>query len=145
MKLKKWCVLFSLLLVAGFAVSLISSSGGRTSSTGAASAADLNVNQANKFTCDGTGSWHFVNNKTDGPTEGTLTAMFSCGTMATDIVSQVNKGTTHWVITTHGDCTLLDAFTDLPGDLQLSELTCTLTPTPTPTSTPTPSPTSKPP
>ena len=149
MKLKKWCVVFSLLLVAGFAVSLISQSGGRTSSTtGAALAADLQNGFG--FTCNGTANWHFVNNQRAG-VEGPITVTFICdgvpvtiGPVAPD---KVNQGTLHFNIPTTGNCILTDASTDpVPGNLVLSELTCspTPTPTPTPTKTPTPTPTSTP-
>ena len=131
MKLRKWCVIFSLVLVAGFGVSL---SGGRTSSTtGAALAADLD----NGFgqTCTGAGNFHFVNNQIQGATTGSLTATFSCGEF-TVMPSHVTRGTIHFNVLTSGSCTLEDAFTDLPGKLALSDFTCAPTPTPTPTPTP---------
>src|SRR5262245_17860909 len=135
MKLQKWYVLFSLLLVAGFVVWL---------TTGAPLAADLNPGNVGAR-CNGTGTWHFVNNQTENATGGTLTAIFSCGTITTDITSHVNRGTVQWEITTTGNCTLENATTDLPGRLQLSDFFCTApTPTPTPSPTPTPRPTPTP-
>jgi len=138
-KLKKWCVIFSLVLVAGFAVSL---SGGRTSSTtGEALAADLS--NGNDQTCNGTGLWHFVNNQIGGATTGILTATFSCVVDPITVApSHVTPGTIHFEILSGGNCTLQDASTDLPVKLVLSDFTCAQTPTPTPT--PTPSPTPKP-
>jgi hypothetical protein len=140
MKLRKWCVIFSLVLVAGFGVSL---SGGRISSTtGEALAA--NLSNANGQTCDGAGFWHFVNNQIQGATTGTLTANFSCGSVTTSIPSHVTPGTIHFEVLTDGSCTLLSASTNLPGRLVLSDFTCGPTPTPTPTVTPTPTPTPTP-
>jgi hypothetical protein len=148
-KLKKWCVVFSLLLVAGFAVSLISQSGGRTSSTtGTALAADLQ----NGFgaTCNGTGNFHFVNNQNDGVV-GPITVTFICNGVPVTIgpmnPSKITPGVIQFNVPTLGNCILTDASTgDVPGNLVLSDFTCspTPTPTPTPTKTPTPTPTSTP-
>jgi hypothetical protein len=128
MKLQKWCMISSLLLVAGFVVWL---------ATGAALAANLNPSQRGT---PGAGScvWHFVNNQTGGATSGTLTTSFSgssCIVISTTL-SKVNQNVLQFLVITDGACTLTDASTNQPGNLLLSDLTCT-TPTPTPSPTPT--------
>jgi len=90
--------------------------------SGAALAATLS--NANGQTCDGTGSWHFVNNQIGSATSGSITAVFSCGTF-TSAQSKVTPGTIHFQIGTSGDCTLLSGSTNLPGRLVLSDFTCT--------------------
>ena len=94
-------------------------------------------------TCNGLGTWHFVNNQTNG-VSGPLTATFSCGSFTVD-PSSVLKSVNHYIVVTNGDCTLVNATTGaVPGKLVLSDFTCTPgstpTPTPTPPSTPTPTP-----
>jgi hypothetical protein len=94
--------------------------------------------------CNGTASWHFVNNQTGGAC-GPITAIFTCDG------SLVSKGPVdpekclnsvdQYRVTTSGSCTLVSASTDLPGRLVLSDFTCTPSPTPTPTPSPTPTPT----
>ena len=139
MKLQKWYVLFSLLLVAGFVVSL---------TTGAGRAAELNPGNIGA-TCNGTGTWHFVNNQVGFfGAAGTLTATFSCGTQTVTAFKVNPNGNQQFIVETTGTCTLLSAFTTLadgvtpmPGNLLLSDFVCaaaTPTPTPTPTATPTP-------
>lgn len=114
-------VLVSLALTAGIAAPI------------AALAADL----SNGFgsTCDGSGMFHFVNNQVGGATTGTITAEFTCGTF-TSGPSKVTGGTIQFLIGTSGSCELLDASTNLPGRLVLSDFTCTpATTTSTTTST----------
>jgi hypothetical protein len=96
-------------------------------------------------TCNGNGTWHFVNNQTEGATSaGTLTVSFSCGT-AEVRATVVNRNLQQFFVVTSGNCTLLGATSNLPGNIQLSDLNCTAaTPTPTPTATPTPTPTPTP-
>jgi hypothetical protein len=143
MKLKKWCVVFSLLLVVGFAASLISQRGGRTSSaTGVALAADMTNGIG--ATCNGIGAWHFVNNQRDGAV-GSITATFTCGASTVIITAtpdQISGPVLHFRIATDGDCELESATTgSVPGKLLLSDFACSPNPTPTPTPTPTVSPT----
>jgi hypothetical protein len=98
-------------------------------------AADLS--NGSSQTCNGLGTWHFVNNQTGGAT-GPLTANFTCGSFTVD-PSSVLKTTNHYIVVTNGACTLVDATTgSVPGKLVLSDFTCTPGPTPTPTPTPTP-------
>jgi len=87
--------------------------------------------------------WHFVNNQTDGAAAGTLTADFDIGTCETGPRLPVNQNVQHFFCNTDGTAVLEGAFTDLPGKLVLSGVTCA-TPTPTPTVKPTPTPTVKP-
>jgi hypothetical protein len=103
-------------------------------------------------TCNGTGTWHFVNPHADGDCEP-LTVTFSCGgTIVTKTASifKCNTNTTNYnTIQTSGDCTLISASNTAPGKVVLSSLFCapatpTPTPTPTPTATPTPTPTPTP-
>ena len=107
-----------------------------------ARAADLNPGQVGAFSCNGTGIWHFVNNQTGTTTPGLLTVTFSCGTFSNVAPSKVNSnGVQQFLVTTHGNCTLEGASTNLPGNLVLSDLTCAAaTPTPSPTATGTPTP-----
>src|SRR5262245_8684132 len=98
-----------------------------------------NLNPGNKgATCNGDGVWHFVNNQTGGQqTPGTLTVIFSCGTVTNPMPSKINQNVQQWVVTTTGNCTLQDASTNLQGTLVLSNFECAAaTPTPTPTPTP---------
>jgi hypothetical protein len=91
-------------------------------------------------TCNGIGTWHFVNNQTTGVV-GPLFADFSCGSFGpvdpTSTLSKVNQ----YFVTTNGACTLLSAQTPgVPGKLVLSDFSCIPGPTPTPTPSPSPSP-----
>ena len=77
--------------------------------------------------CDGIAVWHFVNVQTDGETDkGMLTAWFSGGPedVLTVEASAVNKNMQHFFVETEGDVTLVDATSDLPGRIQLSDLSC---------------------
>ena len=98
-------------------------------------------------TCNGTGTWHFVNNQVGFfGAAGTLTATFSCGTQTVTAFKVNPNGNQQFIVETTGTCTLLSAFTTLadgvtpmPGNLLLSDFVCAAaTPTPTPTATPTP-------
>ena len=97
--------------------------------------------------CNGTGKWHFINNQTGGSCQD-LTAQFNCGgTLVTKTVpvtpGKCLSSVAHYNVTTSGNCSLVTADTgDQPGNLVLSDLSCSFTPPPpTPTPTPTPSPT----
>lgn len=86
-----------------------------------ASAAEL----SNAFgtTCNGVGTWHFVNNQTDGAKKGTLDAYFSNGSHSVDSYKVLSK-VQHFKVTTYGNATLEDAETNLPGRLVLSDYKC---------------------
>jgi hypothetical protein len=73
-------------------------------------------------TCESIGVWHFVNNQTGGAAAGTLTASFSDGTSWTVEASKVLNTTQHFYVESAG--TLLDASTNLPGRLVLSDYSC---------------------
>lgn len=103
--------------------------------------------------CSGTGTWHFVNNQTGGACGSGITAVFTgdggacngttglssiAGTQ-TKCLSSVDQ----YIVSTSGSCTLVSATTgSVPGNLVLSDFTCT--PTPTPSPSPAPSPTGTP-
>ena len=91
--------------------------------------------------CNGTGSWHFVNNQTGGAC-GPITAMFTCnGSLVSVGPVDPTKCLSHvdqYLVPTSGSCTLVSASTTLPGKLVLSDFVCTPSSTPTPTPTPTP-------
>jgi hypothetical protein len=93
-------------------------------------------------TCNGTGTWHFVNPQNGGDCEP-LTVVFSCGgtlVQETATVRQCNTNLTNYnTIQTSGDCSLVFASNSAPGKVVLSDFSC-VSPTPTPTPTPTPSP-----
>jgi hypothetical protein len=82
------------------------------------------LSNAKGTSCDGIAVWHFVNNQTGGADPGSLTASFSGGLTVTTDPSAVNKNTQHFIVETTGDVTLLDAETDLPGRLVLSDVSC---------------------
>jgi hypothetical protein len=74
--------------------------------------------------CDVTGviGWHFVNNQTGGASGGTLTAVFSTGTIVDSTPDKVNKNVLHWTVFTPAGATLIDANTGtVPGKLVLSD------------------------
>src|SRR5260370_8870508 len=83
-------------------------------------------------TCNGTGTWHFVNNQVGVVLPpGTLVATFSCG-IETVTAFKVNpNGNQQFTVETTGDCTLINAHTNLPGKLVLSDFV-------SPPATPTP-------
>jgi len=99
-------------------------------------------------TCNGGGTWHFVNPQNGGDCEP-LTVVFSCGgALVTETASirQCNTNTTNYnTISTSGNCSLVTASNSAPGKVVLSDFQCAAaTPTPTPTATPTPTPTPTP-
>jgi hypothetical protein len=69
-----------------------------------------------------TGTWHFVNNQTQGAAAGTLTATWDSGDSCTVGASTVNKSNQHFYCTASG--TLVSASTNLPGRLVLSDFSC---------------------
>jgi len=77
---------------------------------------------------DSTGTWHFVNNQTGGAPAGTLSATWSSGDACTVGASAVNKTTQHFYCTASGG--LVNAQTNLPGKLVLSDFTCEIKPPP---------------
>lgn len=89
--------------------------------SGAAFAATLSNGSGQS--CNGEGTFHFVNNQTGGAAAGVLTALFSTGT-CTVSPSKVNASTQHFYCSTSGNSTLLGASTNLPGRLLLSDYTC---------------------
>ena len=87
---------------------------------GALMAADLS-NGSGQSCGTATGVWHFVNNQTGGAAPGSLTATFTSGTCTTP-PSAVNQNTQHFFCTASG--ALIDAETNLPGRLVLSDFSC---------------------
>jgi len=108
-----------------------------------ASAANLSNGSAQ--TCNGTGTWHFVNPQANGACQPLTVVFSSDGTLVakTATVAQCNTNTTNYnTIQTSGNCTLVSAFNTAPGKVVLSDFACvSATPTPTPTPAPTPTPT----
>lgn len=82
------------------------------------------LSNGNGQTCSGVGIWHFVNNQTGGAAPGTLTAFFSGGVTATTGPEKVLANAQHFYVQTNAGATLLNAETDLPGRLQLSDFNC---------------------
>lgn len=80
------------------------------------------LSNAEGQTCDGVGVWHFVNNQTGGAGPGLLNATFSDGTVWAVAPSKVLNNTQHFFVESSG--TLIDAETNLPGRLVLSDFTC---------------------
>jgi hypothetical protein len=68
------------------------------------------------------GTWHFINNQTGGAPAGTLTAKWSSGDECTVGPSKVLSSTQHFNCAAAG--TLLEASTNLPGKLVLSDFSC---------------------
>jgi hypothetical protein len=107
----------------------------------ATSASAATLSNGSGQACSGTGTWHFVNNKTQGQC-GPLTAEFTCD--GNDVQQTVNptaclNSTDHYFVQTTGSCSLVGASTgSQPGRLVLSNFDCVPGPTPTPTPTPTP-------
>ena len=95
--------------------------------------------------CNGSGTWHFVNNQTGGDCGTGLPAEFMCNGSTVTLSGTQTKclsSVDQYIVTTTGDCTLVTASTgSVPGKLVLSDFSCvTATPTPTPSPTPTPTP-----
>jgi len=83
------------------------------------------LSNAHGQSCEHGGTWHFVNNQTDGvTTPGTLTAKFSSGEMWTVTSPKVLKSVQHFYVSTEAGAELLSASTNLPGRLVLSDYTC---------------------
>ena len=88
-------------------------------------AISADLTNGNSQSCDGIGVWHFVNNQTGGAeAKGTITVTFSGGLVITEEADGVNKNTQHFHVETDGDVSLVDAETNLPGRLQLSDFGC---------------------
>ena len=110
-----------------------------------ARAADLNPGQVGAFTCNGIGTWHFVNNQVGAVLPpATLIAIFSCGTETATAFKVNPNGNQQFVVETSGICRLVAASTidsttglPFPGKLVLSDVVCAAA-TPTATSTATP-------
>ena len=82
------------------------------------------LSNGNGQSCDGAGTWHFVNNQTGGAAAGMITANFSGGVTVTKGAGAVNQNTQHFFVSTTGGATLLSASTTLPGRLVLSDFAC---------------------
>ena len=82
------------------------------------------LSNGNGQACSGSGTWHFVNNQTGGAGAGMLTASFSGGVTLTTGPEKVLANTQHFYVSTTAGATLLNATTNLPGRLQLSDFTC---------------------
>lgn len=75
--------------------------------------------------CEGAGHWHFVNNQTQNAPPGLLDVCFDplpCGTAIPP--SAINQRVQHFIVDTTASATLIDASTNLPGRLVLSDWTC---------------------
>lgn len=88
---------------------------------GSSFAADL-ANLSGQSCGELTGTWHFVNNQTDGAPAGMLDAGWSSGEACIVGASKVKSRVQHFYCTASGE--LLYAVTDLPGRLVLSDFTC---------------------
>jgi len=83
------------------------------------------LENGNGESCATAGFYHFVNNQTNGPIGGSLTAIFDVnGTTVSVTVgpSLVNKNATHYEVTQEG--TLVSAESTLGGRLVLSDFDC---------------------
>jgi hypothetical protein len=79
----------------------------------------------------GTGTWHFVNNQTGGAADGVITANFTSGQCI--IGPSKNTGSTQHFFCVGFSGALLGASTGaLPGNLVLSDFSCTSAPPPPP-------------
>ena len=74
--------------------------------------------------CNGTGTWHFVNNQTGGAAGGLLNAQFSNSNFTNVSPTKVLSHVQHFVVTTYGNNALVNASTNLPGLLVLSDYKC---------------------
>jgi hypothetical protein len=144
-RVKSFLLCLVLLALAGVVHHLWLGTSGASSIVTPASAAELSNLSSPPQTCNGTGTWHFVNPQNGGDCEN-LTVVFSCGgAMVTDTatIRQCNTNTTNYnTVSTSGSCFLVAAFNNAPGKVVLSDNLCvSATPTPTPTPSPTPTPT----
>ena len=80
------------------------------------------ISNINGQSCDGRGTWHFVNNRTGGAAAGFLSATWSSGDTCGVNPTKVNATTQHFYC--YGSGELLSASTNLPGKLVLSDFTC---------------------
>ena len=85
-------------------------------------AADLSSGHGSSCPEGSVGTYHFVNNQTGGAGPGTLTAEFSDGTVWVVGPTKVNQSNQQFVVESEG--ALVDASTDLPGRLVLSDFSC---------------------
>jgi hypothetical protein len=86
-------------------------------------AATLNPSQIGSSCPAGSiGTYHFVNNQTGGAGAGTLTATWDSGNSCTTGPYKVLANTQHFTCTAEG--ALTSASTNLPGNLVLSDWTC---------------------
>ena len=98
--------------------------------SGAASAADIQ-NLSGQSCGSLIGTWHFINNQTGTTTPGFLQATWSSGDTCGVTAGKVLKGgTQHFYCTASG--TLTSAFTNLNGNLVLSDFSCDQKCTPDP-------------
>ncbi len=74
--------------------------------------------------CNGIGTWHFVNNQTGGAAAGLLNAQFSNSNFTNVSPTKVLSHVQHFVVETYGNNTLVNASTNLPGMLVLSDYKC---------------------
>lgn len=88
----------------------------------AALAATLHNGQGSTCGPDAVGTFHFVNNQTGGAGPAKLTAIFSDGTQVVDPI-KVLSSVEQWIVESQG--TLINASTPLPGNLVLSDFSCT--------------------
>ncbi|HET7450142.1 MAG TPA: hypothetical protein VFJ78_06055 [Gaiellaceae bacterium] len=75
------------------------------------------------------GSFHFVNNQTEGATGGTLTATFQVGNSVITVTNsnpKVLKSVLQWTVQAPAGAVLVDADSgNVPGKLVLSDFSCT--------------------
>ena len=74
--------------------------------------------------CNGTGTWHFVNNQTGGAAAGLLNVQFSNSNFVNVSPYKVLSSVQHFTVTTYGNNTLVNASTNLSGLLVLSDYKC---------------------
>ncbi len=86
-------------------------------------AADLSNGSGQSCAEGQTGVWHFVNNQTRGEGPGTITVVFDNAVIVQG-ATKVNRSNQHFTFE-HVGGTLVDASTNLPGRLVLSDFTCT--------------------
>lgn len=115
---RQWLfVMAALFFVVGLALML----------TAPAQAAEIS-NLSGQSCGDGCGSWHFVNNQTEGAAAGHLEATWDSGNTCSVDASLVNAKTQHFNCFACGELT--SASTNLPGKLVLSDFTCGVKPPP---------------
>lgn len=85
-------------------------------------AADLSNGNGQSCAEGQTGVWHFVNNQTGGAAPGTIVVLFDNAVIVQGATA-VNRNNQHFTFE-HLGGTLVDASTNLPGRLVLSDFTC---------------------